>query len=88
MGADAGQGCEPARIRCPQYSHFTVVARQILDQPVDGVVRIRRLVDPFRTPRVDLRPHHHELALGAEAPSDILRDEDVAVLGQLFMCGE
>jgi hypothetical protein len=63
------------------------VARDVLQDPLDRVVRVGRLVDRARVALVADRPQHHELSLGLRPSPDVLEHEDVAVLGQLGVVG-
>ena len=64
-----------------------VVARHVLEHPVDGVVGVGGFVDRLGVLGIARRPHHDELALGLEPAADVLEDEDVAVLGELLVLG-
>ena len=78
----AGTGIEP-RIRDPGHSDFAVVAWNMLDQPVDGVERVRALINVLWSfLDCQMRSHVHELPFGHPAPSDILRHEDIAGLAE------
>ena len=83
MGADAGEGGEPAGIGTAEHADLAAVAGKVLHQPVDGVEGVGGFVDAVRVLRVPLRAQGDELAAGAEAPADVLTHEDVAVLGEL-----
>jgi hypothetical protein len=68
-----------AWLRDPDHADAPVVVRDALQQPVDGVVGVRALVDVLRS-LLDrhVRPHLLELALRHVAPARVLEDEDEA----------
>ena len=60
--------------------HLPVRLRDVLHQPVDGVVGVGRVVDHGRILRPVEGPVHHVVALRAVLAAHVLHDADVAVL--------
>ena len=52
--------------------------RDVLDQPVDGVVGVGGVIDRRRVLRAAQRPVHHVVALRAVLAAHVLHDADVA----------
>ncbi len=77
VGAERGDGREPAGIRHAEDAHLPVVAGHVLHEPVDRVVRVGALVGP-RVPRLR-GAVHVERSLGPEPPPDVRQHQDVAV---------
>ena len=75
---------QPARVADAEHADAAVVVRDLLQQPVDGVVRVRRLVHRLRVVRIAARPRHHERAFRLVAPADVLVGEGVPVVGQFL----
>ena len=74
-----------ARIRDAPDAHLAVVVRHVLQQKIDRVVGVRRVVHVLRRFLVvDVRPHLQKLALAHPASAHILVDEDVAGLLELL----
>ncbi len=80
---DHRHGRQPAAVGNSQHAHASVVVRNVLEQPVDGVVGVGALVDGLRVVRVAGPAQHHELAFGFVTPANILEDEDVTFRNQL-----
>ena len=79
----------PRRIRDAPHADPAGVARDVPEHPLDRVVRIRALVDVLRGALHRLEGTHHlELALRAEFPAHVLKDEDVAVAVELLRRAE
>ena len=72
----------PAPVGDSEHPGLAVVARDVLQQPLDRVVRVGPLVEGLLVGRVAGRPLHHERALGAELAAEVLEDEDVSVVRQ------
>jgi len=81
MRIDHSNRCVKAGIRNADQPRAPVVVRHVLDQPVNRVPGVGRLVRAGRAP--DVGHVVHELALGLELPARILVDEDVALFGEL-----
>ena len=77
---DARESREPAAIRNAEHADLAVVVRQLLHQPVDGVVRISRFVGTGRIPGVVLCAIGDKGAARAIATAHVFGHEDVAVL--------
>src|SRR5882724_1069570 len=88
MRLENGHGGEPSAIRDPRFAGASVIVRHVLEQPVDGVVRVRAFVDGFRIFAIARRPLHHELAFGTIFPANILKHENVAVGKHLLVKAE
>ena len=71
---------------------LAVALGDVLDQPVDGVVRIGRVVHRRRVLRPVERPVHDVVALGAVLAADVLHHADVATfddhVGGVVVAGE
>ena len=63
-----------------QDAHAAIALRQVLHQPVDGVVGIRAVIDSAGIPGPLQGPRHHVITLGAILPADVLHHADVATL--------
>ena len=74
---------EPTRVRHAHHPDAPVVVRDVLDEPLDRVVRVGALVDRLRILLVAHLAEHHELPFGLVSPADVLVHEDVAVARQL-----
>ena len=70
-------------------SHSAAVARDVLHQPVHGVVGIARFVDVFGRFLIRImRPHVHEHPFGTALAAHILVHEDKALFDKLFRWSE
>src|SRR5262249_5825537 len=84
MGMDDAGGNVESGIRYPHHACTTVVARYVLDQPVDRIPRVGALVDILRTALlIDMRPHVRKLPLRHESPAHVLVNEDVPFVRKL-----
>ena len=83
MRIDPGHHRKKPRIAHTQHAHLAGVIRHILQQPVDGVARVGRLIDIVLRLVLHDRPVHHERAARAIASANVLVDEDVAARRQL-----
>ncbi len=80
VGVDHAGGGVEARVRDAPHAHAAVVPGDVLQQPLDRVVRVRALVDVRRARLLrEVRPHVDELALRHHPPAHVLVDEDVAL---------
>ena len=79
MRFDERHGGEPAAVGNSGFAGAAVVVGDILDQPVDCVVRVGAFVDRVRVFGIARVALHDERAFGAVAAADVLKDEDVAV---------
>ena len=73
---------EPTQIRDAEHADAPVVARHILEQPLDRVVRIGALVERRGIARRARRALHDERPFGTELSAQVLKREDVAFVGQ------
>ena len=64
------------------HADFSVVVRDVFDQPIDGIVGVSRFVGGFRVSEID-PGCKIEFAFGAESPAEILDHINVAVLFEL-----
>ena len=64
----------------PRIPTLAVRFGEILDEPVDGVVCVGRVIDLRRIQRPNQRPGHDVVALGAVLAAHILHDSDVAAI--------
>ena len=67
-------------VRGAKHADAAVGFRDVLHQPVDGVVGVGRMVDLGVVERSHQRPRDHVVALRAVFPTDILEHADVAAL--------
>ena len=65
-----------------EHANVAVVVRNVLHEPVDGVVGVGALVDFFRALVWIERADVNVITFGAIAAADVLRDEDELVLRQ------
>src|SRR5579859_3979677 len=79
MRIDHAHGDEIAGIRDAVHADAAVVVRNILDQPVDGVVGVGAFVHGFLIAGIGRGVQHFKFACGAVAPTNILKDKNVAV---------
>ena len=70
---------QPPRVGDPEDAHPAVVVPHVLDQPLDRVVGVGRLVDALLVLGEARGAVHDELPLGLVLPADVLEGEDVAV---------
>ena len=72
----------PAIVGNAEHADAPVVARNILEQPLDRVVRIGALVERRGIARRARRALHDERPFGTELSAQVLKREDVAFVGQ------
>src|SRR4051794_26357986 len=73
----------PAAVGNSPDTRSPVVARHILDKPIQCVPRVCTLIDPMSVliSRVSI---HHEFTFRFKAASQILPHEDISITDQLF----
>jgi hypothetical protein len=76
---DQGHQRQESVVGDAENSHLPVGLRDVLDQPVDGVVCVGRLIDGSRVQGTVNRPVHHVVAFRAVFAADVLNDADVSV---------
>src|SRR5262245_3997849 len=81
--ADERHRGKPTVVRDSHDANASVIMRHVLNEPVNRVVSVRALVDRLHVARVPWRAHHYELSFGIKLPTDVLKDEDVAVCYEL-----
>ena len=84
MRVEHGDRGQPAGITDAEHADAAVVALHGLQQPVDGVVRVRRLVDRLRVVRIAGRAGHDERAFRLEPPANVLEREGVPVVDEFL----
>ena len=72
-----------AWVRDPRHSDLAIVIGDLLDQPVDGVVGVRTLIDLLRRLLGEMRSHVDKLTFRHPPPSHVLVNEDVAGFAEL-----
>ncbi len=70
-----------ALVRAADHADLAVALRDVLDQPVDGVERVGRVIDRAVVERAAQRPRHHVVALAAVLAAHVLEHADVAAVG-------
>ena len=85
MGLQQSHRGGEAEVGNSEDSH-SAVGRDMVNQPIDRVVGVGRLVDGFRVAQVHLR-RQFERALRLETPAQILENEDISVLRQFLEVG-
>ena len=88
MRVEQSHGGQPAPVGDAQDSHPAVMVGHVGQKPVDGVVGVGALVDGLRVALVARVAQHHKPALGAVAPANILKDEDVALRNEFLITTE
>ena len=81
-------GCDcrqPAVIRNAENADLPVVPGNVLDQPIDRVIRVRALVNRLRFLPVAHRAVHQKLSFGTEASANVLEYEDVSIFNQIVV---
>ena len=85
------QRCESV-VGNAEDANSSVALRNILDQPVDGVVCIGRVIDGRGIQRTVQRASHHVIAFGAVFAAHVLHDADIAAfddhLGRIVIATE
>ena len=69
-------------VRRADHADLAVRLRDVLDQPVDGVVRVGRVVDRRVVQRAAHGARHHVVAFGAVFAAHVLEHADVAILDE------
>ena len=88
MRVDARHHGQEARITGSHHSDPSVVASDVLDEPLDRVVGVGALVCCVPILVISERAHHHEVALALVSSANIFGDIDVAVARQLRALAE
>jgi hypothetical protein len=87
VGLQGAHDGGPAVVGYAQHADSAVILRDILEEPVDGIVRIGALIQGLRVSFITRRALHDEGPLGAELAADVLEDEEVTFLGQRPVIG-
>ena len=74
---------QPTGIGNPPHADSAAIVRNILDKPIDGVIRVRGFVDRFGIIPVAGRALHYKCAFRLKAAADILRYEDIAIRNEI-----
>src|SRR5262249_39592189 len=82
MWIDRGNSGQPAAVRNTEDADPAIVPRDILDQPINGVVGVRALIDRLAGIRSAWRASHHEFTFGLETTANVLIHKNVAVRGE------
>jgi len=80
MGPEQGHRDGPAIVGRADHADALIAFLDVLDQPVDGVVGIGRVIGLGGVERTDGRTRHHVVALRAVFAADILVGEDIPVI--------
>ncbi len=83
MRVDFGGQREKSKVRRTDRADPAVRLRNMLNQPIDGVVRIGTLVDARMVERSDDRTVHDELPFGMMHAADVLVDPDVIIVDKV-----
>ena len=78
MGIEETHQNQEPRVGGADHADSAVGLRHVLDQPVDGVPGVGRVVDGARVQRPAQGAVHHVFALRAVLAADVLKDADVA----------
>src|SRR4051812_33548000 len=84
MRIDDGHYDQPAGIRRAEHAHSTVVARDVLDHPINGVVRVSPFVDVCGILRTTRWTGHDKLSFRLELAANILESKDESFVNQRF----
>ena len=83
MRVHACHHCQKARVGDPQHSNPSVVTRHVLQQPIDRVARVSRLVHVGLSRMRNNGTVHHELPFRSIAPANVLVYKDIPARRQL-----
>src|ERR1043165_10302872 len=82
MAIDAGHRRVEAGIRNSPHADPAVVVRHVLDQPINCVVSVSRLIDLVAALVWDVRPHIFIDAFAAVTPAHVFVNKDVPFAGR------
>src|SRR5438477_1198993 len=77
MRVESGHNRQPAGVRNPEDSNAAIVARYVLEQPLDSVVRVGALVDGFWIALVARTAQHHESPVRLVSSPNVLEYKNV-----------
>ena len=84
---NAGGHGEKTRVGDTEDSHAAVVVRNVLEEPVHGVISIGAFVNELRIAVISHRTAHDESALRFEAAANILENKNVTAGSELRLSG-
>ena len=87
MGVNECHRDVPARVRDPQHPHPAVVSLHVLDEPIDGVVRVGRRVDRIAVRSMAERAIPFEFPFRTMPATRILHRDNILLLGELAKSG-